>query len=153
MARRELLQRALQTYWRWTRGLTIGAQGCVIDDRGRVLLVRHSYRPGWHFPGGGVDPNEHVGDALVRELMEEVGVVVEGEPRLVGIYGNFRAFQSDHVVLFEVRSWRQPIVPKPNREILEHGFFAISALPAGTMPAVERRLAELFKGAAQSPEW
>jgi 8-oxo-dGTP pyrophosphatase MutT (NUDIX family) len=153
MAQRGLTLRVMQTYWRWTRGLTIGAQGCVFDADGRVLLVRHGYRPGWHFPGGGVDPNEYVGDALARELREEVGVVLDGAPRLVGIYGNFGIFPSDHVVLFEIRAWRQPTVPKPTHEILEHRFFDVAALPEGTVPAVRRRLTDIAMGKVSSFAW
>ncbi len=121
----------------------MGAQGAVLKNETEVLLVRHAYRPGWHFPGGGVEKNETVRDTLRRELHEEVGVVVEGQPTLFGIYANFTAFPSDHVTFFVVHDWQRPTVPEPNWEIAEHAFFPLDALPDGTTKSVHRRLDEL----------
>jgi 8-oxo-dGTP pyrophosphatase MutT (NUDIX family) len=133
--------------------VTLGVQGAIIDENRRVLLVRHGYRPGWHFPGGGVERGEKVELALVREVGEETGIVVSGPVRLYGIYTNFDYYPGDHVVLFVADKWRRERVPTPNAEIAEIGFFALDQLPQDLAPATARRIAEIFGGKAQSAEW
>lgn len=55
------------------RRIVEGAGGVVINDDGRVLLIRH--RNGtWVFPKGHVEPGESKVDAAVREVEEEAGV-------------------------------------------------------------------------------
>lgn len=153
MSAESILMRAMQRYWRWTRGLTLGVQAVVFDDAGRVLLVRHSYRPGWHFPGGGVEFGETATTALKRELMEETGVVVVSMPELFGLYTNFDWFPGDHIALFKVPQWQQPSVPVVSREIAEQGFFPPETLPENTSRGTQRRLLEILGGSARQEHW
>jgi ADP-ribose pyrophosphatase YjhB (NUDIX family) len=153
MSTNPIVMRILQRYWRLTRAVTLGVQGVVFDRQARVLLVRHGYRPGWHFPGGGVEKGETVLEALSRELDEEVGIALAAKPQLFGVYAHFAAFPGDHIALFTVREWRQERVPPPSAEILEQRFFPLSALPHDASDGSRRRLAEMTGGAAPGDHW
>jgi ADP-ribose pyrophosphatase YjhB (NUDIX family) len=148
-----LALKLMQPYWRLRRGLTLGAQGVVIDADDRVLLVRHTYRPGWFFSGGGVEWGETLEMALARELAEEADVELTGQPQLHGVFANFKRFPGDHVALFVVRQWQRSETPRTSTEIAETGFFALDALPTGTGAATRRRLAEIFEGALLGQNW
>jgi hypothetical protein len=52
-----------------------------------------------------------------------------------------------------VRQWRQPVVPRPNAEIIATGFYAPDALPADTTPGTRRRVAEICAGRIRGTEW
>ena len=147
------ITKAMQRYWRFSRGLTMGAQGVVLRPDNAVLLIRHTYRPGWHFPGGGVEKKESVLTTLTRELDEEAGIKIDGKPELFGIYCHTPFYPGDHVVLFVVRSWTQPRIPPANHEIAGQGFFHADALPEGTHASTRARLAEVLHKTARSEVW
>jgi len=147
-----LYRYSLHPFWRLTRGLTLGVRGVVVDSLGRVLLVRHTYYPGWHLPGGGVERDESVVNALARELLEEAGVVVMGEPELHGIFANFKNFKSDHVAVFIVETWHQDDW-KTSAEIADKKMFALDDLPQNITPGTVRRLGEIFQHVQKSGSW
>src|SRR6516225_10936998 len=120
-----LIHVLFHVYWRFTRGLTVGVRGLVLDGEGRVFLVKHSYVAGWHLPGGGVETEETLLTALARELREEGNIELTEPPVLHAIYFNRRMSPRDHVALYVVPSYRQASPPRPNSEIIAHGFFAI----------------------------
>jgi ADP-ribose pyrophosphatase YjhB (NUDIX family) len=133
------------------KGLSLGVRALVLDDAGRVLLVRHSYVPAWHFPGGGVEYGETAAEALRRELAEEGGVELAGEPRLLGLYRNPEWTDGNHIAFFDAGAWTA-CASRWGVEIEAAEFFAADALPVDSHPSVHRRLGEL-EGAAASPLW
>ena len=75
------LRRVLHLYWRFARAMTLGVRALVIDEQGRVFLVKHSYVSGWHLPGGGVEAGETLSEALARELREEGNIEITAAPQ------------------------------------------------------------------------
>src|SRR5262245_11672810 len=135
MERASFIQRWVNRVSSLSRRLTLGVQAVVIDSQGRVFLVRHSYVPGWHLPGGGVEVGETVITALGRELAEEGNIVLLGPPALHGVFLNSRISRRDHIMVYVVHAFRQESAPKPNYEIVDHGFFHPDALPEDTSRA------------------
>ncbi len=140
--------------WRTFGPRTIGVRGLVVDDAGRVLLVRHSYgEPVWHLPGGGVKRRESLRDALTRELREEVAVTITGAVRLLGTYSNLGEGQSDHISVFVVDAWERGADAGGDAEIEATGFHLPAALPEATSPGTRRRIEEWTKAEVRSFEW
>jgi 8-oxo-dGTP pyrophosphatase MutT (NUDIX family) len=147
------IRRVLHLYWRLSRGMTLGVRAVVLDDVGRVFLVKHSYVAGWHLPGGGVEPDETALEALARELREEGNIEVTSVPQLHAVYFNEHVSRRDHVILFVVRAFRQIAAPVPDREIIAHGFFAPQALPPDTTISTRARIAEVLDAAPVAERW
>lgn len=81
------------------------AVGVILDEKGKVLITRRatdSHQGGlWEFPGGKVEPGESLRDALSRELLEELGIVVAHAEPLTDIqhdYGDKQVRLEVHLV-------------------------------------------------------
>jgi 8-oxo-dGTP pyrophosphatase MutT (NUDIX family) len=62
---------------------TLAAGVLLFDEQDRVLLVDPTYKPGWEFPGGVVEPGEAPARAGMREVAEETGIRLREVPRLL----------------------------------------------------------------------
>jgi 8-oxo-dGTP pyrophosphatase MutT (NUDIX family) len=133
--------------------MTLGVRAMILDGEGRVFLVKHSYMLGWHMPGGGVEPGETLLTALERELREEGNIEMTVAPILHAVYYNNRDSGRDHVALYVLRHFRQTQAPKPNYEIVAHGFFATNELPTQTTQGTRARIAEVLTGRQPAELW
>jgi 8-oxo-dGTP pyrophosphatase MutT (NUDIX family) len=147
------LARLAHLYWRFSRAMTLGVRGMVLDGQGRVFLVKHSYVDGWHMPGGGVEIGETLLEALKRELAEEGSIELTAKPALHAIYFHPVYSRRDHVALYVIRDFHQTAQPVPDREIVGHGFFPVGALPPGTTASTRARLAEVLDGVRAADIW
>lgn len=73
------------------------AVGVVRDKNGNILLTqraKHAHQGGlWEFPGGKLEANETVMQALQRELHEEVGITVQAAKPLIKIKHDYPDLQ------------------------------------------------------------
>jgi len=151
---RRLRGRLFHLYFVLRRPMTLGVRGIVHDrSSNSVFLIRHTYSPGWQFPGGGVESGETAEEALIRELAEEGNIQVTGALVLKSFHYNRQASRRDHVAFYLVSEFRQEGPKRPDIEIAEAGFFPLDDLPQETTPATRRRIAELFGGEPPAPYW
>ena len=148
-----LRDRVFQAWFRLSRSATLGVRGIVVNGEGRVLLVRHTYTPGWHFPGGGVEKLETCALSMQRELVEEAGIEAKAEDiELVSVHANHAFFPNDHVLVYRIARWTQGQATSRG-EIAEVQFVDPLNPPEGVSPGTSRRLGELFGGKVRSELW
>ncbi len=144
-----LIRRTLQRLMGFA---TLGVKALIIDVSGRVLLVEHTYIEGWHLPGGGVAIGESPKTAVIREIMEETGLVVMGEPELFSVYTHKTYGASDYPILYVVRQFS--IQPKqPCAEIKQIAWFTLDQLPPTITASTRERLKEVMQGLPPSLNW
>lgn len=128
---------------RLTPSFTVGAICVVERGDGALLLVRHSYRRRWGFPGGLLQRGEDVADGARREALEEVGLRIElsGEPAVVVDPGPRRVD-----VVFSARPTGDPGGAAPGSpEIVELAWF-----PPGGLPQLQHEAASALVALARA---
>jgi 8-oxo-dGTP diphosphatase len=94
----------------------------LVDVDGRVLLTeRPAGKPMaglWEFPGGKVEPGEWPEQTLIRELNEELDIVVR-EPCLAPLTFASHAYDEFHLLmpLYVCRRWEGIVRPLENQRI------------------------------------
>ena len=76
------------------------AVGAVVLNDGSLLMVKRGTDPGkglWTVPGGRVEHNEYLADALTREVREETGLDIEVRDLL----GMFEVLGDPHYVILD----------------------------------------------------
>ena len=77
------------------------AASAVIEESGKILMVRRSDSGNWALPGGQMELGESLATCACREVLEETGVVVE-VTGIVGIYSD-----PNHVIQYSNGEVRQ----------------------------------------------
>jgi 8-oxo-dGTP pyrophosphatase MutT (NUDIX family) len=136
-----LAHRLLRLTWFFTRPHKQGVK-CLLTERDRVLLVRHTYgERWWDMPGGHIERGEPPAATAQRELHEELGLEVEPEALepVTVLDGSLYHRRDDlHVFRVELSS---PQLAVAAGEIAAARWFERAALPADLSPLVIPALA------------
>ena len=117
---------------------TVTAAGIIRNDEGKVLLIKHRFRPGsgWGIPGGFLEAGEQADAALRRELREEIGLELEQ----VRIYASRTFRQQNQIeVVFLANASGQPQPKSIEVELVD--WFSIDSLP-DELPVEQQKLIE-----------
>ena len=147
-------RRAPRFLRRWTVRLShprfaVSAGAVITDARGRVLLLKHRFRPGtgWGVPGGFIETGEQPEAGLRRELREEVGLEIEKlklfttrafrRPQQIEIVFTARAVGTTEQLSFEIR---------------EAGWFAPDELPGELSTDQAQLIRQALNDGARPPD-
>jgi len=139
----------LRLLWLIRRPETAGAL-VAVWYRGRVLLVKNSYRPQLTLPGGYIKPREDRRTAAARELREEVGIQVQPK-RLVHAYHGTHVFEhrQDTLDIYELEVDADPHVRVDDREVVLSEFHTPEeALGMKIVPHLQEYLSQRVARAA-----
>jgi ADP-ribose pyrophosphatase YjhB (NUDIX family) len=118
---------------------TIGVFGIITDNKDRVLLCHRRDYDLWNLPGGGVEPGESPGGALIREIREETGL--EAIPtHLTGVYS--KPDQNEIVLSFACKVTGGEITLTDEADKID--YFEVGQIPKNTSPKQVERIKDYF---------
>jgi 8-oxo-dGTP diphosphatase len=133
-----------------TRG---AAAALLLDDLGRVLLVKPTYKEGWFLPGGVIEEGESPLGACLRECEEELGLTPSlhglvcvdwGPPRdgidAVNIFVFAGSITDDEIARIRL----------PPDELSDHVLVSPERLGELVPPHIGRRMAPSLRAAAEA---
>lgn len=128
-----------------------GVRAVIVNQPSEILLQRRTDSSLWGLPGGAVELNETVYDALEREVLEETGLtVVTAHP--MGLYSGpnqqITYPNGDEVQCFALAFIVSEWTGRPRadgREGSDVRFFPLERLPAALVP-IHRKTIEDYAG-------
>ena len=134
--------------------LMVGAAILVLDEQGRLLLMKRSDSGCWGPPGGATEPGEIVEEAAKRETLEETGLEVR-EMSLFGVFSGpelyYKYPNGDEVynvtVVYIAKDWRGEV--RLNHEHTGWKWFPVDEIPEDLSPPI-RPVIEKFRNSFSS---
>jgi len=129
-ARRVVVHAATPSY-------TVGAVAILRRADGRLALVRQRHSLGWALPGGLLGRGESVGQGLVREIAEELGIALDATALPIPYAAVNSIARRVDVVYFIDAPKETKLRREDEVEVTGTGWFALDTLPLISEPTVD----------------
>lgn len=129
--------------------ITVG-DGAVIDDNGRILLIRRADNGKWAMPGGALEVGETPSAGVIREVHEETGMTVESVA-LVAIHDSRFCHTPTRHHLYHLTFLCRPVencaveIASHAQEVQEVAWFDTAHLPMDLDPGHAPRIPEAIR--------
>ena len=127
-----------------------GGDAAVIDDQGRILLIRRADNGQWAMPGGALEVGETPLEGVLREALEETGVHCQAvalvgvfDSRLCGTLTRHHLYQ--FLILCKPSGETKEETPSHAIEVLEARWFPEDSLPENLDPGHQSRIPHAFR--------
>jgi 8-oxo-dGTP pyrophosphatase MutT (NUDIX family) len=128
--------------WLLLKPVSAGVRLLMVEND-QILLVKHIYEPYWYLPGGAVERDESLEEAVRREAQEEAGATLH-DLQLFGAYTNSERGKCDHVIVFLSRDF--DLTCEGDDEIEFCQFFSVYDLPERVSIGSASRIREYLDG-------
>jgi 8-oxo-dGTP diphosphatase len=133
--------------------IVLVAACALIDPEGRILIAQRpagkSMASLWEFPGGKIEPGESPEGAVIREMREELGVVIEPVSLQPFAFAS-HAYPDFHLLmpLFLCRKWQGAVTAHEGQSI---AWVLPSELSDYPMPPADLPLIPMFQSLGPGP--
>ncbi|NUT47559.1 MAG: NUDIX hydrolase [Saccharothrix sp.] len=124
---------------------SVSVSGIVVDEAGRVLVVRRRDNGHWEPPGGVLELAETFEEGVRREVLEETGLPVRVE-RLTGVYKNVRL--GVVALVYRCAPAGRPL--RSTAEAAEVRWMTVEEVRAAMAPAYAIRVVDAFGSGPRS---
>lgn len=102
-----------------TKNFIVGV-GAIVINKGKLLVIKDRFSAGYKLPGGHIDKNESIKDALKREVDEETGINIEFESIInIGHFRNGQFGESNLYIVCTAKALSEKITINDLSEIVK----------------------------------
>ena len=102
-----------------TKNFIVGV-GAIVFNEGRLLVIKDKFSTGDKLPGGHIDKNESIKNALKREVYEETGIKIEFESIVnIGHFRNGQFGESNLYIVCTAKALSKNITINDSAEVTE----------------------------------